>query len=252
MDLSAAKTILANLRAKEGFDKLIKDRVTTFIKAQYKQCCDAKELVTFMVDSGLYTTREDALAAGRTLVGTGLLTHVEDEHAFKDEKLWYVFQEDSPAEEKMEETLSQEKNVLRSWVHWRDQWRHVRLFAVLSREQRRLFLYQEYDDHAEAARAVSPPWKVIPLKGFSFKQQQNKLLLTSPESAEMCIETLSTEDRDKWMHGLVSAHVNLEEDTASLAKMNFFDFKCADIDDNDIAFSKYKGQVCLVVNVASQ
>lgn len=41
-----------------------------------------------------------------------------------------------------------------------------------------------------------------------------------------------------------------ERDTG--AAKSFYDFTMKDIDGHDVALAKYKGQVCLVVNVASR
>lgn|GEM_PF-588226 len=49
--------------------------------------------------------------------------------------------------------------------------------------------------------------------------------------------------------GMVCSAVGSEK--SSLKAKSFFDFTVKSIDGKDVALSKYKGDVCLVVNVAS-
>lgn len=245
VDMHDAQSILEAVQAVDGFKDLLKDRTTPYKRVTYKQCFEGAEMVSFLLASGLgaFDSRDKATAALEHLLHAGLLSHVEDEHKFKDEAMWYEFHVEQPAEEKLEETLAGEKNVKRSDVVWKDRWRYVLMHAVLSREQSLLHLYLDKG---------SAPWEIIDLKGYTCEQKGEKLRLVSPQSDRMSITLATADDRDAWMHALVSAKVTLIEDMSAYTGKTFFDFKCEDIDGRDVDFSEYKGQVCLVVNVASQ
>jgi len=71
----------------------------------------------------------------------------------------------------------------------------------------------------------------------------------------MCVKQSS--DQEKWMHNLVAAGVTAtddEEESKSAKKeiTNFFDLSSKNIDLVDVPFTRYRGKVCIVVNVASQ
>ncbi|MEM9163425.1 MAG: mechanosensitive ion channel domain-containing protein [Cyanobacteria bacterium P01_F01_bin.4] len=81
--------LVEQMRGPEGLT--IQDR--RFRLTVYQKCFVGSEAVTWMVKTQK-ATREAAVRLGQLLVERGILHHVIDEHAFKDEYLFYRFYED--------------------------------------------------------------------------------------------------------------------------------------------------------------
>lgn len=57
----------------------------------YRSCLVGKDLVTWLVDQQVASTRAEAVEFGRDLVRLRVLSHVCNDHDFKDELLFYHF-----------------------------------------------------------------------------------------------------------------------------------------------------------------
>ena len=53
------------------------------------------ELVDWLVDKGIVSTREDATEYGQSLLVGRVISHVSEEHYFHDEKYFYRFNDSS-------------------------------------------------------------------------------------------------------------------------------------------------------------
>lgn len=73
----------------------IKDR--KYLLSSYKNCFVGSEAVDLMVSAKLSPTRESAVHLGQMLIAANVIQHVTKDHAFKDEKLFYVFAADEPS-----------------------------------------------------------------------------------------------------------------------------------------------------------
>lgn len=60
-------------------------------------------------------------------------------------------------------------------------------------------------------------------------------------------------EQESWMSVLVDAGIGIEEEESLGPDVpsSLFDYNCRDIDGNEVDLSKYAGNVCLVVNVAT-
>lgn len=76
-------------RIKRLFD--IQDRTYGFPSKSYPKCFVGSEAVAQLVKEGIALDAEDAVRIGNMLLDAGVFHHVLDEHAFKNEKLFYRF-----------------------------------------------------------------------------------------------------------------------------------------------------------------
>ena len=76
-------------RIKQLFD--VQDRAYGFPSKTYPKCFVGHEAVAQLVEEGIARDAEDAVRIGNMLLDAGVFHHVLDEHAFKNEKLFYRF-----------------------------------------------------------------------------------------------------------------------------------------------------------------
>ncbi|GAB6908336.1 mercuric reductase [Desulfosarcina cetonica] len=76
-------------RIKALFD--VKDRTYGFRPRTYPKCFVGSEAVAQLIKKGIALDVEDAMHIGNMLLDAGVFHHVLDEHAFKNEKLFYRF-----------------------------------------------------------------------------------------------------------------------------------------------------------------
>ncbi|MDJ0811676.1 MAG: FAD-containing oxidoreductase [Desulfobacterales bacterium] len=76
-------------RIKQLFD--VQDRTYGFPSKTYPKCFVGSEAVAQLVEEGIARDAEDAVRIGNMLLDAGVFHHVLDEHAFKNEKLFYRF-----------------------------------------------------------------------------------------------------------------------------------------------------------------
>lgn len=65
----------------------------------------------------------------------------------------------------------------------------------------------------------------------------------------------NSREQEEWMSALVDAGIDLlSESLGEYDGKTIFDFTCKDIDgnENDLSLSNFKGNFCLIVNVASK
>lgn len=75
-----------------AMQKEIKIRDRRWYHKVYKKCFLGSDAVTFLVNSGVASTREEAVQVGREMAQVcGAFEHVEGDHELKDEKLYYRF-----------------------------------------------------------------------------------------------------------------------------------------------------------------
>jgi pyruvate/2-oxoglutarate dehydrogenase complex dihydrolipoamide dehydrogenase (E3) component len=72
----------------------VKDRHYGIRRTEYKRCFVGSEAVQSMIDHQIAADAQDALTIGNLLANAGIFHHVLDEHAFKNEYLFYRFAAD--------------------------------------------------------------------------------------------------------------------------------------------------------------
>ncbi|NJL82857.1 MAG: hypothetical protein HC890_07730 [Chloroflexaceae bacterium] len=84
-------SLVEHMRGPRGLD--ISDR--QYRLKTYPQCFVGQEAVAWLM-SQYELSQEAAVRVGQTLIERGIIHHVTDDHAFKDEYLFYRFYEDEP------------------------------------------------------------------------------------------------------------------------------------------------------------
>ncbi len=281
--------IEADLRA----SGLIRDRRQYL--SSYPKCFVASEAVSRWVEKKFAVDRAAGVKLGQRLYDDARIHHVQQHHRFKDEDLWFRFVKDEAnanAGPSLAKLLATEDNVCHTPVLMSGTWKYSKCYAVLSREQKKLFLY-ETDLSASPKRVIDlSKCKYSVSECGACKTGYYCLKLNGCEGVNvLCVETsqvcvsiavaeivpatatvvlivvmwcgavwFDNQLMDKWTHGLVQAGVaSLEDENDEKAlksnqmPSNFFEFTATDIDLKPVDFKeRYAGKVCLVVNVASQ
>jgi len=241
---------------------VVKDR--KYFLSTYPKCFVGSELIDWFVKIKTVKTREEGLALGQKLYDADRIHQVSYENKFKDDKTWFRFESDEPEKKDKGpsvQKLCQQENVLKREVSLKGSWGYNKVWAVLSREEKKLYFFDKETSHT-------------PQKGKTIdltKCKHNVTECNQCKSGAYCIKLIDAceqntsilcsetpEDQAAWLHGLVQAGVVSSEDEqdatdAKAGKMptSFYEFTAYDIDGKQVKFDKYKGQVCLVVNVAS-
>ncbi|MGD8991117.1 MAG: FAD-containing oxidoreductase [Desulfobacterales bacterium] len=72
----------------------IKDRKYGFPSKTYRKCFVGSDAVAQLIEEGIAVDEEDAVRIGNMMLNAGVFHHVLDEHAFKNENLFYRFLSD--------------------------------------------------------------------------------------------------------------------------------------------------------------
>lgn len=73
----------------DPLNKLILNRY--YYGAQYRNCFIGNAVLKFLVEQDMIESKEEGIDILNMLVRDGKITHVKNEHEFKDEYLFYVF-----------------------------------------------------------------------------------------------------------------------------------------------------------------
>ena len=85
---------LCRLRDKLKQGLVIKDR--KWMLKTYRNCFVGQECVKFLIHSNGVSNEKEAVIIGRILVSSNIIRHVEGDHDFKNENLFYRFIDDGP------------------------------------------------------------------------------------------------------------------------------------------------------------
>jgi len=192
----------------------------------YKNCFIGRELVDWLISRSIAFSRSEARMIGDRLFDAGRIRHVVDQHRFEDNYLFYRFLSDEPALDgpSVQKLSSLEKqNVHKGSVLLKGTWKYNRVYAMLWREGKKLYLF---DSELSVA-----PRKIVDLARFKYSVSECSIckkgyLCLRLEGAEelvvICVER--AEQQDEWLHSLVSAGVASTEDeeAKSEAPLSFF------------------------------
>jgi len=63
--------------------------------------------------------------------------------------------------------------------------------------------------------------------------------------------TVHSKDQIAWLDNITKCGASFEEEDIKTSGSSIFDFSATDINGNEVKLDKYRGKICLVVNVAS-
>lgn len=124
-------------------------------------------------------------------------------------------------------------------------------FLVIKQDEGKLYYFKSNLEPA--------PQFVIELSdGISIKEEHNAkknhyCFSVYTANSSITFACKSSSEQEEWISSLVDAGIDLvNEPIGSFAGKTIYDFTCKDIDGNDLSLEKFRGMVCLVVNVATK
>ena len=221
-----------------------------------------KELVHYLVEGNFVPDEAAAIEFGQLLARLDLIHHVVDEHEFKNDDLFYRFRsDDSPEEKAKGPSVAQlsigcsvaEQGFLQLKLPFFG-WRQV--YCLLRADECKLYrfasdLSPSPSDVLDLTSCTAVVQEELTAKkdhyGFSIRVDDKN----GESTTNFCAH--KSKDQEEWLEALTNAGAQFHEDAMTKANLadSLFDFTSVDIDGNEKKLSDFRGQVCLVVNVAS-
>jgi hypothetical protein len=232
-------------------NNLVKDRAYFFKK--YPKCFVGSEAVVFFLTTNYCTTIGDAIALGQQLMDADFFHHVTDDHVFKNEDLYYRFRVDEEKYGKKPSVakLLKEGNVsihgeltIKSTLFWN------RRYFVLRADKKKIYYFQ--------SNLSSNPTGIIELSEGALEAAECECksgsycftLTDGKRKWVLCAENSKTQLA--WLEALTAIGVTFREEEIDVGGVkSIFDYTVNDIDGNVVSLDRYRGNVCIVVNIAS-
>jgi hypothetical protein len=211
------------------------------------------EAVVFFLTTNYCTAVVDAVALGQQLMDADYIHHVHDEHTFKNEVLYYRFREDDEDYRKgpsVAKVMREGKVpisgelLIKATLFWN------RRFFVLRSDEKKIYYFQ--------SNLSSQPAGIINLDKGSLESAEcecktgSYCFTITDGKRHWVICADHSKNQLAWLQALSAIGVTFkEEELGTTAESCIFDFSANDIDGNLVTLDRYRGNVCLVVNVAS-
>jgi len=221
------------------------------------KCFIGTEGVAWLVTHGFAEDANLAVSLGQMMMDADLLHHVKDAHNFKNEELFYRFNEDdtdakrgpSVASLKKSEVISRAGKLKKKGIlFWSER------YAVLDKQKKHLYFF-------ESELSTSPKSLInlnnTDLIGADCECKKGEYCWTVREGKKRKKHSIcasSTSEQEEWLSALAEVGVKFAEENSTSAQMSadsIYDFEALDIDGNNVSLSKYKGKVCIITNVAT-
>jgi len=230
--------------------KLIKDR-TYFLKKHHK-CFIGSEAVTFFLTTHYCNTIPQAIALGQQLMDCDYIHHVTDDHPFKNENLYYRFRENedyigpSVAKLLMEGQIPVHSDLdVKGLILWNK--KHV----LLEADEKRMYFYHSHLS-SDPSGSIDLKHGVLETAECECKSGSYCFTLSDGKNQKWTLCAYNSKTQLAWLESLANAGIKFrEEDFGPTAENSIFDFSANDIDGNNVSLDRYRGKVCIVVNVAS-
>eukprot|EP01092_Planopodium_desertum_P000625 TRINITY_DN1097_c0_g5_i1.p1 TRINITY_DN1097_c0_g5~~TRINITY_DN1097_c0_g5_i1.p1 ORF type:complete len:188 (-),score=8.96 TRINITY_DN1097_c0_g5_i1:614-1177(-) len=187
-----------------------------------------------------------------------MIHHVLDGHNFKNAFLFYRFRSDEEASTKGPSSKSLLQGcgigkhgpiLKRGLLFWSDR------YAILREDEKTLYIFRTENE--------SSPIEVFNLAEFDLTVKETGqckegfycFVIKSKDSKkklQLIGCTKKSKDQEEWIDALSRAGIKFQEEALEVSATSLFEFSAKSIDMEEILLSKFKGNVCLVVNVASQ
>jgi len=229
--------------------KLVKDR--SHILKKHPKCFIGSEAVTFFLTTPHCKTITEAEALGQQMMDADMIHHVFDEHPFKNESWFYRFRNDEEVKSlsvakvtKDGPVAAQGDLIIKGTLFWNKR------YFVLRSDEKKLYYFE--------TSLSSFPSKVIDLANIMLEVAECPCktgsycftITDGKNSYVLCAE--ASKVQLAWLQTLTDMGVKFREDeTIKTSGNSIYDFSANDIDGNLVSLDRYKGSVCLVVNVAS-
>jgi len=250
---SEQESIAALVKELHISNGLIKDR--SYRLKSYKKVATGSDIAKWFLDNGKVKTKEEAIELGQKLIKYKHLRHVVDEHNFKDEELFYRFYRDetsiTPEMNASAVSMSADCTLKGSLVKKGKYGRWNNRFFVLKAAEKRLYYY-ETETSTTPKQIIDLNYQQIDVNECGECKPGNYCfnLITKNRIHTQCAP--KSVIQEEWINALVGVGCTwLEEVHPEVTASSVYDFKVLDLDKQEVDLGKFRGKVCLVVNVAS-
>jgi len=257
----AAIALAEKIRGKPGGLK-IGDKSRFF--RTYISVFSGKDAITWMVGHGQAKNREEAVYKLQVLVDQHLVHHINDQHRIKDnDTIFYRFFEDETAanlkREKEQIRKSFSVTELLSDCHGVTQHGFVDIkgffgwntrYMVLRGDEGVLFMF-ENEISASPKEEINIGEAFIIKEVLDLRKGWYCWTLTGNNST-YTLGTEKSKDQEAWINAFANVGCRFDKEDADTTHKSIFEFKALNIDGTETSLSAYAGNVCVVVNVASQ
>eukprot|EP01108_Squamamoeba_japonica_P000929 TRINITY_DN1350_c0_g1_i2.p1 TRINITY_DN1350_c0_g1~~TRINITY_DN1350_c0_g1_i2.p1 ORF type:complete len:276 (-),score=93.00 TRINITY_DN1350_c0_g1_i2:669-1451(-) len=239
-----AAELVAAIR-EESFGLPIKTHRRFFVP--YGSSFIASVLVDKLVASDQAKSREEAVEMGRLLVSQNQIHHVKDSSDFSDSQGLFRFRvDDATAEAASAASLSAQCDVLSSTLKQKGMLRWKARFCMLQVSESTLFCF---DDELQ-----SKPRFQLSLEKDKFVVRDlggARFSVASETDGHYTFEAGSSKEAGEWVENLINAGAEFQKEPIESTAADLFEFTPLDIDEQPYPLAQHRGEVCIVVNVAS-
>lgn len=242
---------VASIIQKMRQSKLIKDR--TYHLKKYPKCFIGSEAVTFFLTTDFCNNIEDAISLGERLMKEDHIHHVLDEHTFKNENLYYRFRVDDttyvgPSVAKL---LCSGEVTVHSELEIQGTFFYSKKYACLHAEKKKIY-YFSTNLSSEPSGIIDLTQGALETAECECKSGSYCFTISDGASNKWVLCAFNSKTQTAWLEALSAIGIQFrEEEFTTVKEASIFDFTANDIDGNVVTLDKYRGNVCIVVNVAS-
>jgi len=278
-----SETDLARLeQLRESLDSVARDRTYHF--KSYPNSMIGSEVVDHFIATAEITpgvplsSREEATALGQELLEVGMIRHVCDDHEFQDAYLFYTpaALHDDRASGSRGKSVAQlvaengngkdkEKGgLMMGWVDKKYSWSWKgwgSVYLVLPQDEATIYVYKNDVATQPLQRLCVGDCNVSCSVSFCGTCRDGYYCFTVESSDEGGKKTGSnvfcsddTAEQERWIQALINAGASFTENQNKLVKdaHSFYEFKVPDQSKEEVSLDRYRGNVSLVVNVATK
>ena len=181
-----------------------------------------------------------------------------NDHVFKDAHYFYRFKEDDPFEKKLSRTgpsvaalLSECGVSMKGWVKKKGLILWNKRYMVLKADESMLYYFTSNLDPSPR-QAVTLDATTSVREAPNMRRGHYCFEVVAPDEV-YSFACKSSKEQEKWIEELLAAGAGYqEEDSSHVTAQSLFEFSARDVDGEVRQLSEWKGNVVLVVNVASK
>lgn len=234
-----------------GSGIVIKDR--RYRLKLYPKCFIGSEAVKWMITTGYAPNDKAAIKLGQKLLDFGIIHHVKNEHNFKNDYLFYRFAEDEVAKGPSATEVSSTCGAYKGWLMKKGKIKWNTRYCVLLPSDQKLY-YFDNELSGSPRQIIDLAEPGVTLGEFDYNTPGYYCFSVGVPGALHIFAVRNAREQDEWMTALSNAGIGFQEspELGAVTAQSIFDFSVYDIHMTDTPLSTLKGNVCLIVNVASK
>jgi len=229
-----------------------KDRRYFFKK--YPMCFTGRMAVDWLIKNQSASDVQEALKIGQQMMDLNIFNHVTNGQDFENEDYYYRFAFDDPnylSGAPADKMLSSCGVAKSGWLDFQGKFFWTQKFCILKADDQKLYCYA--NEKANAPQLVLDlSQEGIFIKELGACKGGSYCFNINVSKRSHIFSTKKSVDQEDWIAKIMECGPSFSEEVFDVHGESIFQFVVKDIDGNDLPLSQFTGQVCLVVNVASE